>query len=566
MANKRPLVQYDGQIAQIASLDLLSASAGITRDTPVPGSVSLYGDVHTTEIRIGRASQDPEVHTRVMGNLVVDQDINVRRGDPLSGIKLAISHNHIILADPSGGSLTVTGEQTLPGNWETPGISLAFYGGIGSAGDDARPGGAGGNGELVGGTGGAGSASYPAGPGGGVYLRAGDGGDDLGAGGASGGSVFVDGGAGSGMAANGLVFIGTENASGVEVARSGVMTRVTGLLQVAEEASFYNNVNLGYEPSNRVVIRARVGTEMDPNIAFAEEMNHSIYVAGSLAPDAAGGNLTFQAGRGAQNNGNGGVLYLLGGNAEGTGEPGHVYVRGGDASSVVDTKGGSVYLEGGYGEPGTYGGDVHVLGGSSGSNGSVFIGTSHTSAVNLPDANDAVATVIGGVEQGQTYTGENIKKLHDGSDATGLHYHTGAGGSYTEIDAVAGEALAVGQPVLFYNDAGAPRARLSDADSSGRQDCVGLCALDAPGAGSATKIRVSGEIEVAVGVNGYWDTDPTPADVGKRVYVSKNLGKLTYDVSSHTAPGDLILRVGWISRVGLDKAYVVLGIGEGVTI
>ena len=49
---------------------------------------------------------------------------------------------------------------------------------------------------------------------------------------------------------------------------------------------------------------------------------------------------------------------------------------------------------------------------------------------------------------------------------------------------------------------------------------------------------------------------------------SKAQGKLTYDVSLFTTPGDFILRVGWISRVdvGGGKAYVVLGIGEGTLI
>jgi hypothetical protein len=300
----------------------------------------------------------------------------------------------------------------------------------------------------------------------------------------------------------------------------------------------------------------------------------------------AGGDLTLQSGTGGATNGNGGVLYLYGGTAVGTGTPGDTYVFGGFASLLSSVKGGTLTLQGGRGGSGgnggdvyvqggnnngdtQTGGDVYVLGGDCATDGQVYIATSHTSTLNLPDANDSVSTVIGGIAQGATYTGENLKKLHDNSDATGLHYHSsGGGGSYTDVDATAKEVLVVGQPVLFYNDAGTAKVRLSDANASGRQDCVGLVSLAASGDGQPTKIRVAGEAQTTIGAGTYWDTDPAAGDVGKKVYISLTQGKLTYDVSGFTTTGDYILRVGWISRVDApnNKAYVVLGIGEGVTV
>lgn len=311
------------------------------------------------------------------------------------------------------------------------------------------------------------------------------------------------------------------------------------------------------------------------------------------AQGGSGGAVRLTAGRGGASSatkdaGIGGYAYVTGGAGGaatlGNGaNGGHVYVTGGAGSTGAPNacQGGFVYINGGVGTGGGQGGSVHIDGGSGTTFGGIYIGQSYAALVSVGQTGVSDITIqsktltlpeyvagtsdvtIGSTAQGSTFTGANIKKLHDGSDATGLHYHTSGGSSSVDVAATAKEALVIGQPLVFVNDSGTAKVQLSDADVSGRQDCVGLCSTTASGDGQPTTIRTAGECATTIGSNVYWDTDPTAADVGKRVYISKSQGKLTYDVSLY-GTGDFVLRVGWISRVTGGTAYVLVSIGEGV--
>jgi len=341
----------------------------------------------------------------------------------------------------------------------------SFYGG---AGDGA---GAGGDVLLYAGPGGA------TGKGGDITVRSGAGGS----GGGNSGHVYIDVGMAS-AGSPGTIYIGSQvNPTSVVVGNS-----------------LSPNFDLLFVP-NCSVLGPDVGGGLHV-WAFQKEYNHAIGVLGSTTANANGGNLSITSGEGqgtgtggdleitaanggstgnggdallraghggANGNTNGGKLELYAGDAYGSGTGGSLYVKAGGCGATGTS--GDTYVEGGYSTAKT-GGHVYVLGGDGTTDGQVYIATSHTYALNLPDANDNVHTVIGGVDQGDTYKGENLKKLHDGSDATGLHYHTGLSGASVDVEATAYEDIAVGNPVLFMNDGGTAKVWRSEADFAGRQD------------------------------------------------------------------------------------------------
>lgn len=482
--------------------------------------------------------------------------------------------------------LSITSAATTTNHNAGNGIDVV--GGLGGpqGGGGGGPGGNGGTVNITGGQGGTSGAGVAGGAGGYVNITGGA----AQAGGsppAPGGTVTIRGGASS--STPGLVIIGDTNTARVEIGASGISTYIVGDLYANG-----STIVLGDAATDGVTFNARVQTDLH----FQKEVNHIIDVDASTTATVAGGALSLTSGVG-NTTGGGGDVRLDAGSGGTDGKGGNITIEAGAGRGTKN--GGTLYIKAGQATPGTgVGGSIYMTAGAGAvTKGDIFIASSVTNGVafggvttsashvtidagweldtnstgNIDLPNNASARFkIEGVNVSANVTAANLGTLTAGptSDASALHTHT-TGGSGTSVDvvAVAKEALVVGQPVMFYNDAGTAKVRLSDANVAGRKDCVGLCSLAAGADTNPTSIRVAGEIGTTIGGAGnvYWDTDPVVGDVGKRVYISLTQGKLTWDVSGFTTVGDLTLRVGWISRVDVpnNKAYVVLGIGEGVT-
>lgn len=406
MPNKRPIVEYAGQPSQVADGDPLVANAGLVRDGVGAADVSLYGnDPLTNTIIFGRAGQFVEHPGGIRLNgpgvgefLVIDWSPGYPQFTlikPLGGGFVLFNAVQPSTAGAPGLGFSVAGSPGGNGDAVSSGGlggSISIIAGYGGAGSLAQPPGAGGPIQIGCGIGGNGTATQPGGPGGGLILNAGNGGSDGGVGGGLGGGTVVTSGTG-----------GTGSGGGYALLLAGAGG-----------------------------------------------------VAGSGFPGGLGGNAAVASGQGgvadaANPAGTGGFTSIAGGpGGDGTlaqpaGAGGPVLVSGGAAG--VNNLGG-----------GNNGGDVTITGGSAtgaGTNGEVIIATTSTSALRLPDQAQA-STVIGATAQGATYTGANLKRLHDGSDAdtpTVLHTHSTLGSGVMTVTPEGGIAI------IMVNNTGVPIAK-----------------------------------------------------------------------------------------------------------
>lgn len=128
-----------------------------------------------------------------------------------------------------------------------------------------------------------------------------------------------------------------------------------------------------------------------------------------------------------------------------------------------------------------------------------------------------------------------------------------------DVPGTSGEALAVGAPVCL-DDSSGPKVFRADANGgTERPNCFGINVAAVGGSGSAVTVRVAGEIAIPDAI---WDSVPATGDVGKRVYVSENVGLLTMTAPSTT--GSTVLRVGHISVGGSGAVRIVVAIGEPI--
>ncbi len=273
----------------------------------------------------------------------------------------------------------------------------------------------------------------------------------------------------------------------------------------------------------------------------------------------AGGVLNLNGGAGS-NAGAGGQANLIGGTSA-TGTAGSAVITGGAALGVTGT-GGSVTIGGGLGTTTNgivnlqYAGNsaLQVKANAGGDAGTyprlveIETGTKFTFAgtamVNLPSnfQINGTATVFATLGSGQV-TATNLNTLTAGpaSNADALHTHAVEG-----MAAVAGQALAVGQVLAFYNAGSAAYAWLASATDAQKHETVGICTTAAAGSASPTTVQTNGEASIP---DGFWDTAggamvPDATKVGTKVWLSNvNPGNLTTLAPSGSGT--------WIQKVGV---------------
>jgi hypothetical protein len=126
---------------------------------------------------------------------------------------------------------------------------------------------------------------------------------------------------------------------------------------------------------------------------------------------------------------------------------------------------------------------------------------------------------------------------------------------------VSGEALAAGDVVAFDDAAGSERVFKADASSGVGEltNAVGLNVSAVGGSGVAVQVVFAGEVAVA---DAQFDATPATSDVGKRVYMSENAGKLT--LTAPSTAGTTKLRIGTVTRGGTGNVKILVDLGQEV--
>ena len=331
---------------------------------------------------------------------------------------------------------------------------------------------------------------------------------------AAGGSVSIDG--GTGVSASGTISIGTQ----------ATASYTTDSIYLGGGASTHGYVKIH---GTGGALNTGVLTISNATTQFAAATAGGTYAL-QVAPSASGNvaaNLTIAAG--ASTAANAGALTLNGG------------------SATTSGTGGSVSINAGSGAPS---GDI-VLGAANtnsvklSANAVVQAGatlsTAGTGNINLPN-NGSARFKIETVAVSANVTAANLGTLTAGptSNADALHTHAVEG-----MAAVAGQALAVGQVIAFYNG-GAAYAWLASATDAQKHETVGICTTAAAGSTSPTTVQTNGEASIP---DGFWDTAggamvPDATKVGTKVWLSNvNPGNLTTLAPSGSGT--------WIQKVGV---------------
>jgi len=447
--------------------------------------------------------------------------------------------NHIIDVDDSTTATTVGGSLTInsaDGNGLAAGGAMAVSSGAG--GTSVTGGGAGGALTVGGGVGGAGNGTGAGGAGGTVVVTTGTGG--------VGGSV---GAAGAGGALQ--LLAGAGGVSGSTTGNSGV----GGLVEL------FGGVG------GNSAINSEVG-----GIGGTNNVKGGAGGAGFTSGTAgAGGSMSVVGGRGGASAG-----------ASGTAGAGaSVQITGGQGGSDNGGTGG-------------IGGNVTINPGQASgaaANGSLFIGTSNTTAIAIGngtvptitvdgasfsiDASGASNVTVSGAAadltlgaRGATITlNESGQTTLTGFTATSivgaLNELAAAGpsaASEVSYTTTAGEVLVASNLVSMDNDAGTPRAYLTDINEGAeRENPVGIAKAGASATAAVTVI-VGGEVAIP---DALWDSVPVVADVGKKVYAGTAANGV-YTLTPPTGTGDNQIKVGIVSFGGAGAVKIVVQIGEGV--
>jgi hypothetical protein len=192
----------------------------------------------------------------------------------------------------------------------------------------------------------------------------------------------------------------------------------------------------------------------------------------------------------------------------------------------------------------------------------VTLTTNSTGNINLPN-NVNARFQVEGVSVGSTVTAANLNTLTNGSNADALHTHAASQASDILVALTAGEALAAGELVSIDNVAGAAKVFKADADQFAanleRTNSIGFAHAAAAGDGSAVNVLTGGEIDVP---DAEWDSVPATTDVGRKAFMSTTAGNLS--LTAPSASGDVVQKVGIVSRGGTGAVRVIVQIGDGV--
>jgi len=212
MATFKSLVISSGKVEQIPNADTLSVGSGVT---------TTVGNLD-----INAATSIMTVTAKINGNLTFD-NAGSHTISTTSAAATVAGVGMTFLAATGG----VASGSTAGG---AGGTNVVQGGGGGAAAGGSGAGGAGGTLTVSGGSGGAGTATGVAGAGANISINGGNAGSNGGAGGANGGSVDLDGGSATGAGTNGSLTIGTNNASAMTFARSGINVTANGTWTFAD--------------------------------------------------------------------------------------------------------------------------------------------------------------------------------------------------------------------------------------------------------------------------------------------------------------------------------------------
>jgi hypothetical protein len=343
-------------------------------------------------------------------------------------------------------------------------------------------------------------------------------------------------------AASGAVALGTATGiTSITLGRTGVTTTIAGDLQVngaetisgtstfTSDATFNGNVTFGDAATDTVEFLAGIGSVTNPNFIFVKELNHIIKVGASTSATTAGGNLSLLSGNG--NSAAGGNLTI----DAGTGSTGGVLSLGASQAESITL--------------GRTSKAISVAG---------LLATTGSGNINLPN-NGTSRFQIEGVSVGATVTAANLNTLTNTSNADALHTHSGLGVSY--ITGVAGETISIGQPVAFQDASGVAKVFRADADGSGQLPNVVGIAATAASSGGAVSVQTSQDQSIP---DARWDAIPATSDVGKRVYLSENVGNLT--LTAPSTAGSTVLKIGIVTVGGTGAVKIAVQIGEGTVL
>lgn len=422
------------------------------------------------------------------------------------------------------------------------------------------------------------------------------------------GAIFANGGLDRSTAA--ALNLGITNANAVNIGKIGAVTTVKGDFQVdgnetiigtstfTDDVAFEGDITFGNAPVDTVTFTARTVGDFH----FLKETDHVIDVDASTTTDTAGSNLTIKSADG-YGNANGGNLVVRAGAKAGTGTngilslgttstsaialgasgvtttvtggltqlTGAVSLTGNGASSFT-TSSGALTLTSAAAATWSTGAGALTLNGAGGLNlqnaGTTVLALTGTTAVvqagvtlsvtgsgniNLPN-NGTSRFQIEGVSVGSTVTAANLNTLTNGSDATGLHYHTDVGSAGNV--ALSG-LTTTGVTTGFVGYVSANNTILkAKADSMSTAKVVGV------NSGTA------GELEVAGAVDAQFVAGLTLA-AGDFVYLSAaTAGQLTN--VAPTTDGQVVLKVGVVLNTTAytgtagDLANIVLQVGTPV--
>jgi hypothetical protein len=128
-----------------------------------------------------------------------------------------------------------------------------------------------------------------------------------------------------------------------------------------------------------------------------------------------------------------------------------------------------------------------------------------------------------------------------------------------DVVSVAQQNLLLGDLVRYVDNVGTPNVQKADSNDTARQGPVGF-AIAAASATAAVTIRIAGVASVPAAL---FDAAPTAADVGKRVFMSVDPGKIT--LIAPVATGDVVQRIG-ILVDGSGSPKVLVQVGEPITL
>jgi hypothetical protein len=246
-----------------------------------------------------------------------------------------------------------------------------------------------------------------------------------------GSSIII--GSGKAVDSAGALNVGTGSATGVSIGRTGQTSTVNGPLAVTEQLSANGDVDLGNASTDTISMTGQVDTDIVLSDAAARSIN-----VDKSAVDQTGTQLTIASGEGGDYSA---VAGRIGGALRveaGDGGAGAVGVAAGQGGNVIVQAGDGGTANGG---PGGNGGNLTADAGvgTSGTNGSILIGTTNAAAVTIGrvgiTTTVAGALTVAGVltaqstttfQQNATFQG-NVTLGNDGGDTVDF----GGGGGVT---------------------------------------------------------------------------------------------------------------------------------------